>query len=72
MYIFCDLGEWVPELDFYSTEEDISNVFFGYYSTKNKWEDIDDNWLSSYYRKLEENGEGLTFKTTDNIFEDED
>lgn len=72
VYVYCDLGEWVPELDFYSTEEEISNVFFGYYSTNNKWEDLDDDWLSTYYEELEEHEEGLPFNTSEDIIDDED
>lgn len=69
IYIYSDLGEWVPELIFFNTEEEITKYFFDNFPGSNAWEDMDENSISSFYYGLEENGEGLYISSSGNIDE---
>ena len=72
VYAYCDLGEWVPDLDFYGTDEEISKVFFSSFPGSTLWDDLDDNWLSTYYEELEEHGEGLPFNSSENLYDEDE
>ncbi len=69
IYVYSDLGEWVPELMFFNSEEEITSYFFDNFPGSNTWDKMDDNSISSFYYELEEHGEGLYISTSDNIDE---
>lgn len=65
-FIYCDTKSWDFELKMFATEEEITDYFYERFAIYTKWEDYNDDELSSFLEEIEENGEGVCFYTVDN------
>ena len=67
IYIYCDLGQWKPEVRFYDTEMDFSKAFFNLFPGNQTWDILDENAIESYYEELQEHEEGIPYNTSSDM-----
>lgn len=69
VYVYCDLGQWKPEVRIYDNEMDFSKAFFNDFPGSQTWDILDENAIESYYEELEEHEEGISFNTSSDLSE---
>lgn len=69
VYVYCDLGQWKPEVRIFDNEMDFSEAFFNEFPGSQTWDILDANAIESYYEALGEHEEGIPFSTSSDLSE---